>query len=221
MLSVFVCVCSTGYTGKTCKQALTTTHALTTGAGPLLPLGPNVQLPTALTTGAGPLLPFGPNAHLPTTTGAGPLLPFGPNAHLPTTTGSGPLLPSGPHGKRSKRVCNRVDLLMDLASGKSVMMNGALECFGKSASALVMKHCKAPSRSEWKKGIHIKDSCPSIGNYVPAAQWINGDLQSIAGVVVSCSSTGIKMISQVCGGHISLSNITSPLLDTLYVVDWN
>ncbi|XP_071147096.1 uncharacterized protein [Mytilus edulis] len=191
MLSVFVCVCSTGYTGKTCKQALTTTHALSTGAGPLLPLGPNVQLPTALTTGAGPLLPFGPNAHLPTTTGSG------------------------------QRVCNRVDLLMDLASGKSVMMNGTLECFGKSASALVMKHCKAPSRSEWKKGIHIKDNCPSIGNYVPAAQWNNGDLQSIAGVVVSCSSTGIKMISQVCGGHISLSNITSPLLDTLYVVDWN
>ncbi|XP_063409102.1 uncharacterized protein LOC134692574 [Mytilus trossulus] len=110
---------------------------------------------------------------------------------------------------------------MDLASGKSVHMNGAVECSGKSANALVMKHCKAPSRSEWQKGIQIKDNCPSIGNYVPAAQWINGDLQSISGVVVSCSSVVIEMISQVCGGHITLSNITSPLLDTLYVVDWN
>ncbi|VDI51164.1 Hypothetical predicted protein [Mytilus galloprovincialis] len=115
---------------------------------------------------------------------------------------------------KAQRLCNKLDLLMELASGQGVHMNGAVECSGKSVNALVMRHCKAPSGSKWHKGIHIKNNCSSFGNYVPAAQWINGDLQSIASVVVSCSSTVIGMISQVCGGHISL---TSPLLDTLFV----
>ncbi|XP_076086798.1 vitamin K-dependent protein Z-like [Mytilus galloprovincialis] len=58
----YSCVCQPGYEGTKCDQALTTTHAaITTGAMPLLPLGPYGQLSTTTVSGAGPLLPFGPH----------------------------------------------------------------------------------------------------------------------------------------------------------------
>lgn len=52
-------------------------------------------------------------------------------------------------------VCDKMGLLMDLATGKSVTMQNANACGGKSSDAVILKHCQAPPFSKWKKGIQV------------------------------------------------------------------
>ncbi|CAG2229289.1 unnamed protein product [Mytilus edulis] len=60
-----------------------------------------------------------------------------------------PIVGSGHH------VCDKMGLLMDLATGKSVTMQNAKACGGNSSDAVILKHCQSPIFSKWKKGIQV------------------------------------------------------------------
>jgi hypothetical protein len=53
------------------------------------------------------------------------------------------------------RSCDKYGTLVDLAVGKSVTAVGIIGCAGKSADALLIKHCSAPLFAHCKRGISI------------------------------------------------------------------
>ncbi|XP_052086540.1 uncharacterized protein LOC127723862 [Mytilus californianus] len=109
---------------------------------------------------------------------------------------------------------------MDLAFGLNIYNINARKCEGKSADAILLKHCSAPIPAGWTKGVQISSICDTITPYSPIAEWKNNHLTDIAGVVVSCQNGRIEMISQSCGSPVSLRNITRPASDRLFTVLW-
>ncbi|CAC5386003.1 unnamed protein product [Mytilus coruscus] len=120
----------------------------------------------------------------------------------------------------SKHTCNKLGLLMDLAFGLNINNTNARKCEGKSADAILLKHCSAPNIAAWTKGIQVSSICNKITPYSPIAEWKDNHLTDVSGVVVSCQNKRIEMISQSCGSPVSLRNITRPASDSLFTVLW-
>ncbi|XP_076082534.1 uncharacterized protein LOC143053630 [Mytilus galloprovincialis] len=120
----------------------------------------------------------------------------------------------------SEHSCNKFGLLMDLAFGSNIFNQNARKCEGKSADAVLKKHCSTPNSTKWTKGVQVLSICNSITPYSPVAVWKDNNLTDAAGVVVSCQNGRIEMIAQSCGNPISLRNITRPESDSLFTVLW-
>ena len=46
-------------------------------------------------------------------------------------------------------------IVLDLARGTIVTEMRAANCSGKSADAVILKHCSAPPVAKWKKGMQV------------------------------------------------------------------
>ncbi|CAG2221097.1 unnamed protein product [Mytilus edulis] len=57
-----------------------------------------------------------------------------------------------------EHTCNKLGLLLDLAMGQSLHQQNAKGCGGNSSDAVVIKHCQAPSFSQWRKGFEVQYS---------------------------------------------------------------
>ncbi|XP_071123469.1 neurogenic locus notch homolog protein 1-like [Mytilus edulis] len=134
--------------------------------------------------------------------------------------GSGPILPFGPQTTTKDHVCDKMGLLMDLATGKSVTMQNANACGGKSSDAVILKHCQSPIFSKWKKGIQVNRHCSQLEHYIPIAEWTGHGFSDSIGILVSCQNGVIEMMYQSCSRNLMVHNVTAPASDLIYTVDW-
>ncbi|VDH97456.1 leishmanolysin [Mytilus galloprovincialis] len=134
--------------------------------------------------------------------------------------GSMPMLPSGLQQTINEHHCNKLGLLMDLAVGKALHQQGAKGCGGNSADAVLIKHCQAPSFSRWRRGLQVINHCNQLNPYTPVGEWDSARFTNNIGVMTSCQSGVIEMISQSCGSQLNLRNITSPAFNSVYTIDW-
>ncbi|XP_071147165.1 uncharacterized protein [Mytilus edulis] len=134
--------------------------------------------------------------------------------------GSMPMLPSGLQQTVKEHHCNKLGLLMDLAVGKALHQQGAKSCGGNSADAVLIKHCQAPSFSRWRRGLQVINHCNQLNQYTPVGEWDSVRFTNNIGVMTSCQSGVIEMISQSCGSPLNLHNITSPTFDSIYTIHW-
>ncbi|XP_071145344.1 uncharacterized protein [Mytilus edulis] len=134
--------------------------------------------------------------------------------------GSMPMLPSRLQQTVKEHHCNKLGLLMDLAVGKALHQQGAKGCGGNSADAVLIKHCQAPSFSGWRRGLQVINNCNQLNPYTPVGEWDSVRFTNNIGVMTSCQSGVIEMISQSCGSQLNLHNITSPAFNSVYTIDW-
>lgn len=45
---------------------------------------------------------------------------------------------------------------MDLAFGSNIFNQNARKCEGKSADAVLKKHCSTPNSTKWTKGVQVR-----------------------------------------------------------------
>ncbi|XP_076086451.1 uncharacterized protein LOC143057099 isoform X7 [Mytilus galloprovincialis] len=119
-----------------------------------------------------------------------------------------------------QHTCNKLGLLLDLAMGQSLHQQSAKGCGGNSPDAVVIKHCQAPSFSQWRKGFEVISNCSHINHYTPVAEWSSQGFTDNIGVITFCHSGVIEMMSQTCGGEMVIKNITAPASNAFFTVDW-
>ncbi|CAG2185581.1 unnamed protein product [Mytilus edulis] len=119
-----------------------------------------------------------------------------------------------------EHTCNKLGLLLDLAMGQSLHQQNAKGCGGNSSDAVVIKHCQAPSFSQWRKGFEVISNCSHINHYTPVAEWSRQGFTDNIGVITFCHSGVIEMMSQTCGGEMVIKNITAPASNAFFTVDW-
>ncbi|XP_063408688.1 mucin-3B-like [Mytilus trossulus] len=120
--------------------------------------------------------------------------------------------------------CDKQNLLKDLAKRSVLRSVNDTKCLsGESvlSHAVVLARCAAPDLSSWKRGVQVSTYCGILPSFIAVAQF-RQDVLIESAVLVSCDkhNDSLQILSQPCDGSIRLRNVTWPITDTYYTVEW-
>lgn len=138
-------------------------------------------------------------------------------------------LPVSSVPKIQSKQCSKLDTIINLAHNTIVKHSG-LDCndgiHGLSESVPI-ELCGAPSSDQWIRGDKVIDNCPDVKKYSAVASFPGSNVfshEGVAGVMVDCNSTHLKIATQDCNSYMQVFDITmnsnSHNADSFYTITW-
>lgn len=125
-------------------------------------------------------------------------------AHITTTTTKAPY---------QVYACNKTETIRALSRHNSIDNgNNRYQCpdgMHTKSEAVPVVLCGVPENSRWHQGKNVLRHCDSLPKYIAVASFTGGIYpdDGKAGVLISCNSTEITIITQQCDGVLKLEHI--------------
>lgn len=109
--------------------------------------------------------------------------------------------------------CNKLKTVQSLGTHGQIDETNTHTCpdgIHVKSEAVPIALCGVPEKSEWKKGVNVLENCDNLPKYIAVASFI-GDIypgDGKAGVLISCNSTEITIVSQECDSGLKFEHIT-------------